>query len=333
MKKWREAAAILLAAVLFIALTYGAAKLLLPVRTDFGATWDQYLQEECDSLDVLYFGSSIVYCDVIPAVVWKESRLTSYVMAGPEQTPAVTYHCLRQACKTQNPQAVVMELNGLFFPRYSDSAKPNLLYMPWGVDRVLATLPGSAPEDRLEMLFPLYGLHDRIYTVMQEEVEQRVGPRADDYAGYTLLTSASPLSALVDRAYDTGTDTYRDNIGYLRKISDFCTRKGIQLVLYLAPVYCEIPQDALDALSRDLEAIPHGHFFNCNGGDWPAPDPQTQWYDFLHLNLCGAEPFSRCLAEELQSLGLETEHSEYDALWQGRYDLIVDKLAEMGAAS
>ena len=57
MRKWREAAAILLGVCLFLAVTYGMGGLLLPQRSNYGATWGQYLQEERDSLDVLYFVS------------------------------------------------------------------------------------------------------------------------------------------------------------------------------------------------------------------------------------------------------------------------------------
>ena len=59
---------------------------LMPYRSNFGSTWASYLQEEENSLDVLFFGSSLVYCDVVPAVIWENTGLRSYVMAGPEQT-------------------------------------------------------------------------------------------------------------------------------------------------------------------------------------------------------------------------------------------------------
>lgn len=327
MKKWREAAAIVTALALLIALTWGLGKLLLPVRTSYGATWDQYQMETPNSLDVLYFGSSIVYCDVIPAVVWEESGLTSYVMAGPEQTLSVTYYYLRQACETQSPQAVVLELNGMFFPPYTQLAKPNFLYMPWGENRVRATLEGAEREDWPELFFPLYGDHDRIYTVTPAEIKQNLRKQRDDYAGYTLLTDATPMLEQPPREYDTDTDAYRKNVAYLRKIADFCAQRDIRLVCYLAPVFCQIPQTALDTLEQDLSTIPHALFFNCNSGDWPSFDPQTDWHDFLHLNLYGAVPFSQRLAQELKRLELTPSGAEPE-LWQSRSDIIHALLAD-----
>lgn len=327
MKKIREFFAVVLALGLFAGMTYGAGRLLLPVRTVFGATWRQFRQEEADSLDVLFFGSSVVYCDVVPAVIWQQSGLTSYVMAGPEQPLPVTYHYIRQAVRTQSPQAVVVELNGLFFSRYPELMKPNLLYMPWGADRVQATFAGADPADRLELLFPLYGVHDRVYSITTQELRDNLLPAArDEYAGYTPLTAKTPQPWRTDVSFSADTEVYREGMQVLHRIAELCAGRDIRLVLYFAPLYCNIPQDTLDALYRDVAGIPGAAFFDCSGGDWPAFDPMEQWFDCAHLNLYGAEPFSRRLAEELEGLGLESAHDN-SRLWQGRYDLFMRKLA------
>ena len=79
-----ELAAILVAAALLFAVLAVAGAAAVPFGNGFGATWGSYRAEEPDSADVLYFGSSMVYCDVAPAVVYDESGLTGFVMAGPD---------------------------------------------------------------------------------------------------------------------------------------------------------------------------------------------------------------------------------------------------------
>ena len=103
MNKRREAAALLLAVLLFGAVTWCAAWLLMPVRTQYGSDWEQFLQEDAGSCDVLLFGSSLVYCDVAPAFLWEETGLSAYVLAGPEQTIPTSYYYVRQAFETQSP--------------------------------------------------------------------------------------------------------------------------------------------------------------------------------------------------------------------------------------
>ena len=67
-----------------------ASRVLTPKRLDYGATWNMYLKEPEDTVDVLFFGTSLAYFDVVPAVIYDGTGITSYVMAGPEQTCAVT---------------------------------------------------------------------------------------------------------------------------------------------------------------------------------------------------------------------------------------------------
>lgn len=142
-RKYRLGAALTLGGALLLFVVFGMSWMLMPLRTEYGATWTQYRREPKHSLDVLYFGSSAVYCDVIPACIWEETGLRSYVMAGPEQTMPVTYAYVREACRTQSPQAIVVELNGLFFPAETHYSKANIGYMPWGVNRLSATLHGA----------------------------------------------------------------------------------------------------------------------------------------------------------------------------------------------
>ena len=80
MNKRREAAAILLAVLLFAGISHLLGQILMPVRKEYGSDWDHYLQEEQNSLDVLFFGSSLVYCDVIPAVIWRESKFNRHTI-------------------------------------------------------------------------------------------------------------------------------------------------------------------------------------------------------------------------------------------------------------
>ena len=317
MKKWREIPAILLAAVIFVCVTYFTAWLLTPFRMDYGSTWERYLQEERDSIDVLFFGSSMVYCDVVPAIVWEETGLRSYVMAGPEQTIPITYYYLREACKTQSPQAVAVELTGMVFNEFQNFTKANISYMPWSENRLLATLFAAEREEQLGLLFPLYHYHDRVYSVATDEVQLHFSPQADPMAGYTILSTAAEQLNFAKREFSADTDIYRNNLRYLKKISDFCVERSIQLVLYIAPAYHQIPNDTLAVLKQDIAPLPHADFFDCNDEGWMAGDQPGYWFDTLHYNIYGAVPFSRRLGLRIMELDLEVT-GQNEALWQER---------------
>ena len=327
MKKRRELLAILLAAAVFVGVTYFAAWLLIPVRTNYGSTWESYLQEERDSIDVLFFGSSMVYCDVVPAILWEETGLRSYVMAGPEQTIPITCYYLREACKTQSPQAVAVELTGMFFEEFQNYTKANISYMPWSENRLLATLYAAEHEEQLGLLFPLYHYHDRIYSISFAEIRQHFSPQADPMAGYTVLKTRTERLDSAKRDLSADTDTYRNNLRYLEKISDFCMERSIQLILYIAPAYHQIPDDALAILEQDLKSIPHAAFFDCNDGSWLKEDSPEYWHDALHYNIYGAVPFSRRFGARIMELDLKIT-GRNEALWQKRLEDISGLLLE-----
>ena len=148
----------LLLAVLLIGLTSTA---LRPVRTNYGAVWGPYLGEPEDSLDYLWLGSSYAYCDVNPAVIYDETGLTGYVLAGPEQTLSQTYWYLRQALETQRPSAVVLEASALHFAKYQNYTQVNVGYLPAGLNKLGAVFTASEPELRTGLLFDLYFYHSR----------------------------------------------------------------------------------------------------------------------------------------------------------------------------
>lgn len=93
----RELAAFLAAAAVLGGILAGATHYLTPQQHDYGSVWGMYEQEQTDSIDVLFFGSSVTYCDVVPAVYWENSGLTAFVQAGPEQPLPLTLDYLKPA--------------------------------------------------------------------------------------------------------------------------------------------------------------------------------------------------------------------------------------------
>lgn len=97
----RELAAFLAAAAVLGGILAGATHYLTPQQHDYGSVWGMYEQEQTDSIDVLFFGSSVTYCDVVPAVYWENSGLTAFVQAGPEQPLPLTLDYLKESLRTQ----------------------------------------------------------------------------------------------------------------------------------------------------------------------------------------------------------------------------------------
>lgn len=317
----REGIALVLSIVV-LALSFSFLfRLLTPKQHEMGATWGHYLAEAPDSLDILYFGSSLVYCDVAPAVIWEETGLSSYVLAGPEQPMPMTYYYLSEALKTQHPQAVFVEVTGLFYERYTDYTKTNIGQMPWGLNRLKATLLEAEPEVRGGLLFPLLFYHDRWNRLTDDDWSTALSGYTDDpLAGYTYLDTYKPMDGVYQRNMEPDDDNVARNYGFLQKIYDRCLAEGIQPVFYIASGMGRIPAELEQPLEAAIAAdMPDAVFLNCNDyTDRIGADPARDYYDTLHYNVAGAEKFSRFLGQWIDDT-LELTPSDRDAaLWQSR---------------
>ena len=331
MKKVKWIPAALAAALIFLLLSYCAGWLLTPPRTSYGSTWDRYLQEPENSVDVLFFGSSLVYCNVAPGIIWEECGITSYAMAGPEQTIPITYSYVKEACRTQTPKVVAIEITGMFYKQYQNYSKVNISYMPWSCNRMEAIFNAAEPELRAGLLFPLFDYHSRWQEVTPSNILTRISPSIDPMAGYTFLTTATAQGEAAYRDYSAETETYARNLDYLKQIHSYCSEQGIQLMLFLTPTKGRIPESERNKLKDDISTLEGVVFadFNDNWDEISIND-STDWYDFLHFNCRGAETFSRYLGQYLtRSLGLPPTQGEDEALWQSRVETFHSRLNDI----
>lgn len=319
----REIGAILaftLAMAVFIAVF---SSIVTPKRYSYGSTWGSYLKEEKNSIDVMYFGSSITYCDVIPAVIWENSGLSAYVMAGPEQTIPISYYYMKEAVRTQHPKMIFLEVTGVFFSRYQNYTKLNIGYMPWSPNRLEATFHAAERSEWTGLLFPLYNYHSRWDTLEQDDLKTGLlGYGPDDLAGYTFLSASIPQSEVELRGEVLDKENYNRNIDFLRKTATFCKEQNIELVFYLAPTYWSLSGEHTALLKDSVGGMEGVTFLDYSGGMAElGVDGSRDFFDSLHLNYRGAEKFSACLANWMQTdRGLVPSENTDQALWQTRLE-------------
>ena len=304
-----------------------AGYVLMPEYTMYGAGWNMYLKEPKNSVDILYFGSSMAYCDVLPAVIYEETGLTGFVMAGPEQTFSITYSYIKETLKTQSPSVIFVEIGGLMFGKYTIFTKVNIGYMPYfSINRLEATLNGAEEKERTGLFFPLYNYHDR-FSDLGVLFSARPDEKIDPYAGATILTSSTPQSAPEPREYNMSDETFEDNVKYLHKIQELCAERNIKLVLFEIPSCGFIPDEWFERIRA--AAGENAQIVDFNKQFYKMElDTETDFYDFLHTNVYGAVKFSRALSEYIKENCEVVRHSHDDGLWQWR----VDQLAAVTAA-
>ena len=305
----------------------GAARLLTPKRQDYGATWGMYLKEEPNTVDVLFMGSSLAYCDIVPGVLYEESGVTSYVMAGPEQPMPATYYYLRECCRTQSPSTVFIECTGLAFNWLSDTDryyKPNLAFMPWTENRLQPTMDYTDGDTLIGLLWPLYAYHGRWVELGPGDLKPQ---EADPLCGYTYLEEICPLEGFTERRISEKLDNgaYEENLLFAKKILEFCRERSIRPVFYITPSTGRLPDKWRERIGSDLQGLGAELVDFNDGFDSYGFDLQTDLFDSFHLNCRGAEKFSRWLGGQLTRWASPAAPHDPE-LWRSRGELFRSRL-------
>lgn len=321
-----EITALLLCLILLVACIYRIGFVLMPERRDFGGTWNMFLEEKEDSVDIMVVGSSHAYCNVIPAQIYRDTGYSTYVLSAPCLTMPLAYYYIKEGLKTQSPKLIMLEMTGFYFNRYMGHAKAAIGYMPFSSNRLGAIRTSAEPDERIGLLFPLYNYHDRWEEFkLSDYFEKRPDQISDIYAGYTVLYQNEVQTERSERVFEYTDEDIELQSQYLKKIRELCNENGVELELFIAPAASYVSK----ADKQIIFDIP-GDFeltdFN-DGFDAIGLDLSRDFYDARHLNLYGAVKFTSVLSAYIE------ENYSFDkcktdvALWQKR----LDRLSELEA--
>jgi len=319
-KNYREILALLIFLILTVIAITALTAITMPKRYDYGSTWGSYLKEPKNSIDVMFFGSSLVYCNVVPSVIYEKSGITSYVMAGPEQTMPITYYYVKQSVKTQQPKMIFLEASSMFFSKYQNFSKVNVGYMPWSENRLAAIFNAVESNEVPGLLFPLFNYHTRWSSLSLGDIKTGIfGYERDIYAGYTFLDKIEPQTEPWPKGETLDMPVYKENLEYVKKIASFCKEQDIALVFYISPSFSSLNPDNIVLLKNDVADIQNLIYMDLNDKmDEMDIDMRTDFFDLMHFNCLGAEKFSKYLAVLIQSFNIEATIDEDMSLWWSR---------------
>ena len=260
-----------------------------------------FLGEPENSLDVVVLGDSIPLSSFIPAYLWRDCGIPSYVCATTAQKPSDGYFLLKQFFRRQSPKVVLYETDQL----YLETETAGLLQA-----EVSARLPVLQYHDSWKFVRPNRLLQSPNYT------------ETSPLKGYHLRKTMAKLKG--DPAYLAPAETAEPISGLnrlcLTRALALCEKQGTQLILYTAPNAASWTQGkhlAMEALAEEL-GIP---YLDANDMDLDINWGTDTLDRGEHLNIRGARKVTAWLGEYLQTLGLpdKREDAAY-AAWQKDLD-------------
>ena len=264
-----------------------------------------YFNEPSNSIDLVGFGSSHMYCSLNPAVM-ADYGISAYVLATQQQPLCATYYYMRAALKNQKPDIFILEthmvnraVGEIEDSVIADATEP----MPMSLNklRLIHSLVGEK-ENKLPYYLTLFRYGSRWDELTHDDFTFNRRTLQDEHRGYVYLTDATVTEPSPLPETTVPVEINARDLEYLDRMVALCEENNIRLILLSAPtamdeesysIHCAVKRYAQE---RELE------FMDANElAEVLALDYSTDFYDPNHLNLSGSTKLSSYLAAQLSA--------------------------------
>ena len=345
-----RALCITLAALILAAVPAALTPVLIPkyltLSREGSLTEEYYAAVDETNHDVIFIGDCEIYESFVPAVLWEEYGISSYLRGNAQQLVWHSYYMLEDTLRYETPEVVVFNVLALMYgePQKEAYNRMALDGMEWSSVKARAIQASmTEEEDFLTYLFPFFRYHSRWSELTKEDFTYayREKPLVSD-SGYLMQTGIVPEN-LEDQPSPTppvDVNLPSAAMEYLDRMTALCKEQGMELILIKAPTnyfryhwYDEwndqiVAYAAENGLSyynfmEDKEAI--------------GLDMSTDTYDAgIHLNVYGAEKLTRYFGAMLRERhGVPDRREDEDTadVWWDRVAVYRARKADMEAES
>ena len=264
----------------------------------------EYYKEEKDH-DVLFIGDCEVYENFVPAALWEDYGINSYIRGSAQQLIWQSYDLLEDSLRYEKSDVVVFNVLAMQYnkPQREEYNRMSIEGMKWSSSKVGAILSSMTEEERfLDYVFPILRYHSRITELTWEDVQYMFSRPQVSYNGYYMRVDTKPAENVPDGKklgnYRFGDNAYK----YLDKITQLCKENDIELILVKAPSLYPYWYDEWEVQMEEYAAEHDLMYINfLELQEECGLDFSTDTYDAgLHLNLWGALKITDYLGKVLQ---------------------------------
>lgn len=325
-RKFRFIISLTVTVLLFVFVCYLAQCILMPKYTGIrkeGALISEYYDEVKDH-DVIIIGDCEVYENISPITLWEEYGITSYIRGSAQMLVWHSYYILEETLKYEKPDVVIFNVLAMKYNEPQSEAYNRMFLdgMKWSSTKLKAIKVSMTEEETtLSYLAPIFRFHSRWDELTEEDFKYMFGVPKVSHNGYLMRCDIKPLEGLPAVRNPEFTDFGENAYAYLDKITSLCKENDIELLLIKSPSvyphwYDEWDQQIVDYAARNgLQYVNTLKLQSTIGIDMT-----TDTYDAgLHLNLYGAEKFSKWLGQYLQDTYNVADHRN-DPELSARYE-------------
>ncbi len=296
-----KAAVIIIAAVLIVC---SLSRVLL-LKSEDGINQIQALyRQPKDSIDVIFLGSSKVYCDIATGVLWDNYGIAAFDLGGAEAPSWVSYYQLKEALKTQRPKVVCYEVSVAamydMLTQANNWASDNNYGMKWNKNRIDMLKIDSEEKDYRIRLNPFNLMHGR-YTDLKENDFTNVRDSAK-YKGFDPRENIYEMDT-PDTGSITGTEPCTEKEEeYIKKLIELTKSENIPVILFASPYGVTEREQMILNYVGDIAAAENVEFIDFNKRyEDIGMDFSGDMADSGHLNYNGNYKFTNYFGSVLKS--------------------------------
>ncbi len=260
-------------------------------------------EQEDDTIDLLFVGSSHVHCGVNTALLWEKYGISAYDYTAAEQTMWQSYYFLKEACKHQKPKVVVLDFYAAaaFTDDYQyDFLYENLQGLKLGKNK-LGILFSSMTPDRYDDYFPDFmSFHSRYEELTDDDFNKLMGNEdLESFKGFSPHFKTNPQEP--DEIVETrsgGLSAKTET--YLEKIIGYCEENDIKLYFMVVPYVVrnneQIGYNRVRDIAEDYGIDFRNFYYEM---DTMGLNFNDHFHDHSHLNYEGSCIFTEYLGDIL----------------------------------
>ena len=208
------------------------------------STYSGFYDLEKNSTDLLIFGTSHAFYNIIPQRLYDEYGIRSYNMGTPMQTMLDSYYMLKETLKYQSPKVVALEVLNTFFDHsleHNEIANWTALgYMRWSMNKVEAihaVCKDVDYSDPINFYLTNIRFHGNWKSLKMSSYSYWFYRNRTESKGYYPVMRISNDSFEPIEMDESASPRVMHDIvlQYLVKFVDLCKENNIQLILFKCP--------------------------------------------------------------------------------------------------
>lgn len=319
----RMAAFLLLCLVLVLALWQVFSRKTV---CDYTLKVNGFFNEPPETMDVICYGTSRMYCTIDPLVLHHETGLNAYVLATQQQPLPATYYFMKESFRTQSPKLVILEATMAFRdPDFlgSGALRDCLDPLPWSKNKIEIIRSLVEPAERKNYYFNFLQYHQRWKELGARDFDFRFYDDRDPFRGYIYLTPERGADCRQQRYDDVeAVPIAAENLDMIRRMRALAEENGAAFMLLVS---------SYEMVTEDLGAIKSLHAF-CEDEGIPLLDlnehfdelgvePAKDYFDTGHFNARGSAKATRWIARRIEErFDLQPQTHALDAEIEANYD-------------